>query len=208
MGIKASIVDLDAKPAGEIELSEAVFGLPARKDILARVVNWQLAKRRAGTHSTKGISQVQGTTKKPYRQKGTGSARQGSLRSPQFRGGAVIFGPKPRDYEHKLPKKVRALGLKTALSVKQAGGELVVLKNVTLAAGKTKDLKKALGALGLDNALIVAGAAVDANFARAARNLPQVDVLPVQGANVYDILRRKKLALTAEAVAALEARLK
>jgi large subunit ribosomal protein L4 len=208
MGIKASIVDLDAKPAGEIELSEAVFGLPARKDILARVVNWQLAKRRAGTHSTKGISQVQGTTKKPYRQKGTGSARQGSLRSPQFRGGAVIFGPKPRDYEHKLPKKVRALGLKTALSVKQAGGELVVLKDVTLAAGKTKDLKKALGALGLDNALIVAGAAVDANFARAARNLPQVDVLPVQGANVYDILRRKKLALTAEAVAALEARLK
>ena len=208
MGIKASIVDLDAKPAGEIELSEAVFGLPARKDILARVVHWQLAKRRAGTHSTKGISQVQGTTKKPYRQKGTGSARQGSLRSPQFRGGGVIFGPKPRDYEHKLPKKVRALGLKTALSVKQAGGELVVLKDATLAAGKTKDLKKALGALGLENALIVAGAAVDANFARAARNLPQVDVLPVQGANVYDILRRKKLALTAEAVAALEARLK
>jgi large subunit ribosomal protein L4 len=208
MGIKASIVDLDAKPAGEIELSEAVFGLPARKDILARVVNWQLAKRRAGTHSTKGISQIQGTTKKPYRQKGTGSARQGSLRSPQFRGGAVIFGPKPRDYEHKLPKKVRALGLKTALSVKQAGGELVVLKDAMLAAGKTKDLKKALGALGLDNALIVAGAAVDANFARAARNLPGVDVLPVQGANVYDILRRKKLALTAEAVAALEARLK
>lgn len=208
MGIKTSIVDLDNKPAGEIELSEAVFGLPARRDILARVVNWQLAKRRAGTHSTKGISQVQGTTKKPYRQKGTGSARQGSLRSPQFRGGGIIFGPKPRDYEHKLPKKVRALGLKTALSAKQAGGELVVLKDAKLGAGKTKDLKKALGALGLDNALIVAGAEVDAGFARAARNLPQVDVLPVQGCNVYDILRRKKLALTAEAVAALEARLK
>src|SRR5581483_8767291 len=122
MSIKAKIVDLDNKPAGEIELPEAVFGLPARPDILARVVNWQLAKRRAGTANTKGISQVQGTTKKPYAQKGTGNARQGSLRSPQFRGGGIIFGPKPRDFSFKLPKKVRSLGLKTALSLKQAEG--------------------------------------------------------------------------------------
>src|SRR5262249_50440798 len=148
MGIKAKIVDLDNKPAGEIELDEAVFGLPSRPDIVARVVNWQLAKRRAGTASTKGISQVQGTTKQPWRQKGTGSARQGSLRSPQFRGGGIIFGPKPRDFSFKLTKKVRSLGLKTALSLKQAEGKLIVVKDGALAAAKTAELRKKLAGLG------------------------------------------------------------
>lgn len=207
MGIKAKIVDLDNKPAGEIELDEAVFGLPKRPDILARVVNWQLAKRRAGTASSKGISQVQGTTKKPYRQKGTGSARQGSLRSPQFRGGGIIFGPKPRDFSFKLPKKVRSLGLKTALSTKQATGKLIVVKDAALAAAKTAELRKKLAGLGAGNALIVAGAAVDDGFAKAARNIPNLDVLPVQGANVYDIMRRDTLVLTEAAVKALAVRL-
>ncbi len=207
MTLSAKILDLDNRESGEVQLSEAVFGLPARKDILARVVNWQLAKRRAGTASTKGISQIQGTTKKPYRQKGTGNARQGSLRSPQFRGGAVIFGPKPRDYGHKLPKKVRQLGLKTALSVKRSEGKLIVLKDAAIPQGKTGALRKQLAGIGAVNALVIAGAAVDANFARAARNIPNVDVLPAQGANVYDILRRDTLVLTEEALKALEARL-
>ncbi len=207
MGIKAKIVDFDNKPAGEIELDEAVFGLPARPDILARIVNWQLAKRRAGTANTKGVSQVQGTTKKPWAQKGTGNARQGSLRSPQFRGGGIIFGPKPRDFSFKLTKKVRSLGLKTALSVKQSAGKLIVVKDGSLAAAKTADLKKKLAGLGVENALIVGGAAIDGGFAKAARNIPNLDVLPAQGANVYDIVRRDTLVMTEEAVKTLAARL-
>jgi large subunit ribosomal protein L4 len=207
MGITVKIVDLDNQPAGEIELDDAVFGLPARPDILARVVNWQLAKRRAGTASTKGVSDVQGTTKKPYKQKGTGSARQGSLRSAQFRGGGIIFGPKPRDFSFKLTKKVRSLGLKTALSAKQAGGKLIVVKDGTLSAAKTAELRKTLAGLGAGNALIVAGAAVDGGFAKAARNIPNLDVLPAQGANVYDIMRRDTLVMTEEAVKTIAARL-
>jgi large subunit ribosomal protein L4 len=207
MGITAKIVDFDNKPAGEIELPEAVFGLPERRDILARVVNWQLAKRRAGTANTKGVSQVQGTTKKPYAQKGTGNARQGSLRSAQFRGGGIIFGPKPRDFSFKLTKKVRSLGLKTALSVKQAEGKLVVVADSALAAAKTTELRKKLAGLGLSNALIVGGAAIDDAFAKAARNIPNLDVLPAQGANVYDIMRRDTLVLTEAAVKTLAERL-
>ncbi len=207
MGIKAKIVDFDNKSAGEIELDEAVFGLPSRPDILARVINWQLAKRRSGTASTKGVSQVQGTTKKPYKQKGTGSARQGSLRSAQFRGGGIIFGPKPRDFSFKLTKKVRSLGLKTALSVKQATGKLVVLKDGALVAAKTAELKKKLTGLGVVNALFVGGASIDVGFAKATRNIANLDVLPAQGANVYDIMRRDTLVLTEEAVKSLAARL-
>src|SRR5919201_615133 len=146
--MKASVITLDNAPAGEIELDEQVFGLPVRKDILARMVNWQLAKRRAGTHKTKGISDISGTTKKPYKQKGTGRARQGSLRSPQFRGGAVVFGPVPRSHAHDLPKKVRKLALKTALSSKQADGKLIVLDDVKVKAAKTSDLAKRLGKIG------------------------------------------------------------
>ena len=205
--MKATVRTLDNKEVGDIELSEDVFGLPVRPDILARVVNWQLAKRRAGTHKTKGISDISGTTKKPYRQKGTGRARQGSLRSPQFRGGAVIFGPVVRSHEFGLQKKVRRLGLKTALSAKQAEGKLVVVDEARLDEAKTKALRARFAALGWGSVLIIDGA-VNENFARAARNLPKVDVLPEQGANVYDILRRDTLVLTRAAVERLEARLK
>jgi large subunit ribosomal protein L4 len=206
--MKLAVKTLDNQDAGEIELADEVFGVTVRRDILARVVQWQLAKRRAGTHKTKGISEISGTTKKPWRQKGTGRARQGSLRSPQFRGGAVIFGPVVRSHEYDLQKKVRRLGMRCALSAKAAEGKLVVLDAAALAEGKTKALKQRLDALGLGSALIVAGAEVDVNFARAARNLPFVDVLPSIGANVYDILRRDTLVLTREAVEQLEARLK
>jgi large subunit ribosomal protein L4 len=206
--MKLTVRNLDNEEVGDIDLADAVFGLPVRRDILARVVNWQLAKRRAGTHKTKGISEIQGTTKKPYRQKGTGRARQGSLRSPQFRGGATIFGPVVRSHAFGLQKKVRRLGLKTALSAKQGEGNLVILDAARLDEGKTKQLRLRLAALGWDSVLIIDGPTLDENFARAARNLPRVDVLPQQGANVYDILRRDKLVLTRAAVEHLEARLK
>lgn len=206
--MKCSVTSLDNKQVGEIELADEVFALPLRKDILARAVNWQLNKRRAGTHKTKGISDISGTTKKPYRQKGTGNARQGSLRSPQFRGGARIFGPVVRSHETELPKKVRKLALKTALSSKQAGGQLIVIDEARVTSGKTKDLAKKLGKLGWNSALIIDGPTVDAAFLRAAANIPNLDVLPQQGANVYDILRREKLVLTKDAVQHLEARLK
>ena len=205
--MKLTVRNLDNKEVGDIELADDVFGLPVRRDILARVVNWQLAKRRAGTHKTKGISEISGTTKKPYHQKGTGRARQGSLRSPQFRGGAVIFGPVVRSHEFGLQKKVRRLGLKTALSAKQAEGKLVVVDEARLDEAKTKALRARFEALGWGSVLIIDGA-VNENFARAARNLPRVDVLPEQGANVYDILRRDTLVLTRAAVQQLEARLK
>ena len=205
--MKLKVHSLDNKEVGDIELADEVFGLPLRRDILARVVNWQLAKRRAGTHKAKGISDISGTTKKPYKQKGTGRARQGSLRSPQFRGGAVIFGPVVRDHGFDLQKKVRRLGLKTALSAKQAEGKLVVIDAARIGEAKTKALRARFDALGWVSVLIIDGA-VNESFARAARNLPKVDVLPEQGANVYDILRRDTLVLTRAAVQQLEARLK
>jgi len=206
--MKVAVKNLENKDVGEIELAENVFAAPVRRDILARVVNWQLAKRRAGTHKTKGISDIQGTTKKPWRQKGTGRARQGSLRSPQFRGGAVIFGPVPRDHGFSLQKKVRRLGLLSALSAKQAEGKLVVIDAAAVKAPKTKELAQRFKKLGWESVLIIDGPAVDESFARAARNIPKVDVLPQQGANVYDILRRDTLVLTRAAVEHLEARLK
>ena len=205
--MKCDVITLDNKAAGSIELPETIFGLPARSDILTRMVRYQLAKRRAGTHKAKGISDISGTTKKPHAQKGSGRARQGSLRSPQFRGGAVIFGPVVRDHGHSLNKKVRRLALKTALSAKCAEGKLVVLDEAKLAEAKTKDLSKRFGALGWQSVLVIDGPAVDANFARAAANIPQVDVLPQQGANVYDILRRDTLVLTKDAVKHLVERL-
>jgi large subunit ribosomal protein L4 len=206
--MKLPVRTLDNQEAGDIELADDVFGLPVRRDILARVVNWQLAKRRAGTHKTKGISEISGTTKKPYKQKGTGRARQGSLRSPQFRGGAVIFGPVVRSHAFALQKKVRRLGLKTALSAKQAEGKLVVIDAAHIDEPKTKALRTRLDAFGWASVLIIDGSAVEKNFVLAARNLPTVQVLPQQGANVYDILRRDTLVLTREAVQQLEARLK
>jgi len=207
MAIKLKAIDLDNKAAGDVTLNDAVFGLEVRKDILARMVDWQLAKRRAGTHKTKTIGDVSGTTAKPWRQKGLGRARAGSLRAAQFRGGATVFGPVPRSHAKDLPKKVRKLALKTALSAKASDGKLVILDAATVKDGKTKDLAKKVEKLGWSSALIIDGAEIDQNFVRAARNLPGIDVLPQQGANVYDILRRDMLVLTKEAVKALEARL-
>ena len=205
--MKMPVRDLDAAEVGEIELDDSIFGLEPRRDILARVVNWQRARRRAGTHKTKRIGEIRGTTAKPYRQKGTGRARQGSTRSPQFRGGATVHGPVPRSHAHALPRKVRRLGLKCALSSKQAEGNLVVIDTAG-ASGKTRDLARQFAALGIDSALVIDGPEPEVNFLRAASNLSQIDVLPQQGANVYDILRRHTLVLTRNAVSHLEERLK
>lgn len=206
--MKTPVHSLDGKKVSDIELDEAVFGLPARTDILHRVVNWQLAKRRAGTHKTKGISEISGTTKKPFKQKGTGNARQGSLRSPQMRGGAVIFGPVVRSHAHDLNKKVRKLGLKTALSAKFAEGSLRIVDSLDVKKAKTKAVAATLGKQGLASVLLIDGEQVNEGFARATANIHGVDVLPQQGANVYDILRHKTLVLTTAAVEQLQARLK
>lgn len=205
--MKLNVVNFDNKEVGTIDVADAVFGAPQRNDILARVIHWQLSKRRAGTHKTKGISDIRGTTKKPFAQKGGGRARQGSLRSPQFRGGATIFGPVVRDHGYSLPKKVRRLALRTALSTKQAEGKLIIVDESKL-AGKTSALAKSLRANGWASVLIVDGQQVSTDLARAAANIPHVDVLPSQGANVYDIVRRDVLVLTKSAVEQLEARLK
>jgi large subunit ribosomal protein L4 len=199
--------NLAAEEVGPIELADGVFGVEVRPDILHRVVVWQLAKRRAGTHKVKTRGEINRTGAKLYKQKGTGRARHGSRRANIFRGGGVAFGPHPRDHAIGLPKKVRALGLKCALSSKAAEGKLMVLDEARLTEPKTKVLAGALGKLGLGSALVITGAEVEVNFARASRNLPLVDVLPAQGLNVYDILRRDTLVLTQEAVRRIEERL-
>jgi large subunit ribosomal protein L4 len=201
-----TVKTLDGGEAGTLALPEAIFGLEPRTDILHRVVRWQLAKRRAGTHDVKNRAEIARTGKKLFKQKGTGRARHGSARVAQFRGGGRAFGPTPRSHEHDLPKKVRALGLRHALSAKAQGGTLVVIEAASAEAGKTKALKERLAGLGLASALIIDGAEVDANFRMAARNIPLIDVLPVQGINVYDILRRDTLVLTRSAVDALQQR--
>lgn len=206
--MKTNVISLDNQTVGEIELADEVFGVPVRTDILHRMVGYQLSKRRAGTHKTKTISEISGTTKKPFNQKGGGRARQGSLRSAQFRGGATIFGPVVRSHAYDMPKKVRALALRVALSAKAADGKLVVLDQAKLSAPKTKDLASRFAKLGWGSVLVIDGASLDDNFALASRNMPFVDVLPSVGANVYDILRRDTLVLTKDAVQALEARLK
>ncbi len=205
--MKADVLTLDNKKAGSVDLAETIFGLPARPDILARVIQWQLAKRRAGTHSTKSTGEVRGTTKRVGRQKGGGTARHGSRKTNIFRGGAIGHGPVPHSHAHSLPKRVRALGLKTALSVKQAEGKLVVLENTQLEGGKTKDLAARLAAMGFGKVLVIDGAEVNESFRRAGSNIPGVDVLPSMGANVYDIVRTDMLVLTKDAIAALEERL-
>ena len=205
--MKADIINLDAKSVGSVDLSDDIFGVEVRGDILQRVVRWQLAKRQAGTHKVKGRSEVSGTTKKPFRQKGTGRARQGSMRSAQHRKGGIIFGPVVRSHAHDLTKKVRRLGLKSALSSKAKDGKLVILEGVSQDV-KTKDLAVRFKKLGWGSVLIIDGAEVSEGFARAARNILGVDVLPSQGANVYDILRRDTLVLTKDAVAKIEERLK
>ena len=207
MAIQVPVITLDNAPAGQIELPEALFGAAPRADIMARVVHWQLAKRRAGTHKAKGMGEVSGTTKKPYRQKGTGNARQGSLRAPQYRKGGVVHGPVVRSHEYSLNKKVRRLGLISALSAKQAAGKLVVLDAAAAGEGaKTAALAAQLKKLGWTSALVV-DATVDEGFARITRNIPKVQVMPTVGANVYDILNHDVLAVTRAGVEALSARL-
>jgi len=206
--MELTVTTLDGEPAGSVTLPEAIFGLKPCPDLLQRCVNWQLSRRQAGTHKSKGRSEINRTTKKMYRQKGTGGARHGAASAPQFRGGGKAFGPVVRSHAIDLPKKVRALALRHALSAKAADGALVLVDKASLGDAKTKALRGRFSKLGFDNALIIDGAEVDANFAIAARNIPNIDVLPVQGINVYDILRRHKLVLTRAALDALEARFK
>ena len=202
------VTTLDGGDAGSVTLSDAIFGLEPRADLIQRCVVWQLAKRRAGTHAVKNRADIWRTGKKMYAQKGTGGARHGSARVPQFRGGGRAFGPVVRSHATDLPKKVRALALKHALSAKAKDGGLIVIDNAQLEAAKTKALLGHFSGLGLTNALIIDGAELNNGFATAARNIPNIDVLPIQGINVYDILRRQKLVLTKAAVDALEARFK
>lgn len=206
--MKQDILNLENKNVGTIELNDAIYGLEVRADILHRVVNWQLARLQSGNHKTKGRSEVSLTPAKPFKQKGSGNARQGSRKGTQFRKGGVVFGPVVRDHSHELTKKFRKLGLKTALSTKAKEGKLVILDEAKLSAPKTKDLVSKLNTCGLNNCLIIDGKEVDMNFALASRNIEGVDILPTIGANVYDILRRDKLVLTKDAVACLEERLK
>ena len=206
--MELKVTTLEGKAAGSVELSEGIFGLEPRKDIIQRCVNWQLAKRQAGTHKTQGRADVWRTGKKMYKQKGTGGARHGSARVPQFRGGGRAFGPVVRSHAFDLPKKVRALALRHALSAKAKDGGLIVIESAVLEAAKTKALIGHFSGLGLTNALIIDGAEIEAGFRNAARNIPNIDVLPIQGINVYDILRRQKLVLTKAALDALEARFK
>jgi len=206
--MELQVKTLEGGAAGSITVSDEIFGLEPRTDLIHRVVRWQLAKRQAGTHKTLKRSEISGTTKKFVRQKGSGGARHGNKKAPQFRGGGKAFGPVVRDHGHDLPKKVRALGLKHALSAKAKAESIVVVEDAKAAEAKTKALKAQLEKLGLSSALVIDGAEVDNNFALASRNIPHVDVLPVQGINVYDILQANTLVLTKAAVSALEERFK
>jgi large subunit ribosomal protein L4 len=206
VAIKITTIGGDA--AGEIKLSDEIFGLDPREDILQRVVRWQLARKQQGTHKAKGRAEISRTGAKMYKQKGTGRARHSSARAPQFRGGGKAHGPVVRSHEHDLPKKVRALGLRHALSAKARSASLIVVDDLALAEAKTKVLVADFAKLGLTNALVIGGAEVDGNFAKAASNIPNIDVLPVQGINVYDILRRGTLVLSKAAIEALEERFK
>lgn len=206
--MKRDVVNLNADAAGDVELADDVFGLTPRKDILHRMVVYQLAKRRQGTHKAKERNEIAGSTKKIVRQKGSGGARHGNKKAPQFRGGGKAHGPRPRSHAIDLPKKVRRLAMKHALSAKAGADELIVLDTAKMDAPKTSALASAFSKLGVSSVLVVDGPELDANFQLAARNLPNVDVLPLAGANVYDILRREKLVLTRAAVEGLEARLK
>jgi large subunit ribosomal protein L4 len=199
---------LDGKASGKVSLSDSIFGLEPRTDIMQRMVRYQLAKRRAGTHDVKNRSEIARTGAKMYRQKGTGRARHSTSKAPQFRGGGRAFGPTPRDHAIELPKKVRALALKHALSAKRASDQIIVIDDLTSKEAKTSAVRSQLNKLGISNALFIGGTELDKNFSLAARNIPGTDVLPVQGINVYDILRRDTLVLSKAAVEALEARFK
>ncbi|NVO13684.1 MAG: 50S ribosomal protein L4 [Rhodoplanes sp.] len=206
--MELKVTTLDGETTGSIELSADIFGLEPRADLIQRCIVWQLSRRQRGTHAVKNRAEIWRTGKKMFKQKGTGSARHGSARAPQFRGGGRAFGPQVRSHAIELPKKVRALALRHALSAKAKDGGIVVLDRAALDDGKTKTLKARFAKLGFENALIIDGAELESKFTLAARNIPNIDVLPVQGINVYDILRRRKLVLTRAAVDALEARFK
>lgn len=206
--MKHDIINLDAKTVGSIELADSVFGAPVREDILARVIQWQLDKRRAGTHKTKDLGEVSGSGKKPFKQKGTGRARQGDHRAPQMYHGGVAFGPVVRSHAYALNKKIRALGMRVALSLKAKNGKLFILDDMSADKPNTKAMQAAFRKNGWNSALLIGGETLDNNFALSARNIVNVDVLPVQGANVYDIIRRDVLVLSKEAAEKLEGRLK
>lgn len=206
--MKVAVKSLDNKESGQIDLDDSIFGVDIKGDILHRVVHWQLNKRRAGTHKTKDVSEVAGSGKKPHSQKGTGRARAAYIRRPQAVGGGTVFGPQVRSHATSLPKKVRSLALKMALSSKVKDKKLIIIDDASAKTHKTKPMAKALGAFDFDSALIIGGQEIDANFARATANLPRIDVLPSVGANVYDILRRDTLIMTKDAVNDLTERLK
>ncbi len=206
--MKYDVINLDAKSVGSIDLADSVFGVEVRQDILARVIQWQLDKRRQGTHKTKDVGEVSGAGKKPFKQKGTGHARQGQHRAPQMYHGGVVFGPVVRSHAYGLTKKLRALAMRVALSMKAKNGKLFVLDNMTAEKPNTKAFQTAFKNNGWNSVLFVGGETVDNNFALSARNIINVDVLPAQGANVYDIVRRDVLVLSKDAVAQLEGRLK
>ncbi|MHC5307097.1 50S ribosomal protein L4 [Bartonella sp. LJL80] len=203
-----TITTLEGKEAGKLKVSDEVFGLDPREDILQRVVRWQLARRQQGTHQSQGRADVSRTGAKMFKQKGTGRARHSSARAPQFRGGGKAHGPVARSHAHDLPKKIRALGLRHALSAKIKSNDLIIVDELNIKEAKTKILTTNFAKLGFTNALLIGGKEIDVNFSRAASNIPNVDVLPVQGINVYDILRRGKLVLSKAAVEALEERFK
>lgn len=205
--MKISVIDFKKKEVGQTDLPEDIFGLKPRADILSRMVNWQLAKRRSGTHKVKNRAEINRTSKKMYAQKGTGQARHGSARVPQFRGGGRAFGPVVRSHEHKLNKKFRSLALRHALSAKMADGQLLILENLNIKSNRTRDLVKDLKILGVDNGLIVGTSELPTSFAQAARNIKNIDVLPMQGMNVYDIMRRKKLVIAKDALVGILSRL-
>ncbi len=203
-----NVTTLEGKASGKISLSDEIFGLEPRADILQRMIRYQLAKRRAGTHDVQNRSEINRSNVRMYKQKGTGRARHSTAKAPQFRGGGRAFGPTPRDHAFDLPKKVRALALRHALSSKRASDQIIVIDDFAMKEAKTSAMRGNLKKLGLENALFIGGAELDMNFALATRNIPNMDVLPVQGINVYDILRREKLVLSKAAVEALEARFK
>lgn len=205
--MKEKINSMDNKELKEIDLDKSVFGIDIDEKIIHRMIRYQLAKRRSGNHKTKGISEISGTTKKPFKQKGTGSARQGSKRSPQMRGGAVIFGPQVRSHEHKLPKKIKKLALKMALSQKLKEGKLKILNEFKISKPKTSLFKNKLNNLKIDSALFIDGSNLDKNFVLASKNVPKVDILPVVGINVYDIFKRDFLIFSEDAIYSIQERL-
>ena len=205
--MKEKINSMDNKELKEIDLDKSVFGIDIDEKIIHRMIRYQLAKRRSGNHKTKGISEISGTTKKPFKQKGTGSARQGSKRSPQMRGGAVIFGPQVRSHEHKLPKKIKKLALKMALSQKLKEGKLKILNELKISKPKTSLFKNKLNNLKIDSALFIDGSNLDKNFVLASKNVPKVDILPVVGINVYDIFKRGFLIFSEDAIYSIQERL-